>query len=123
MTPEERAAMSNRDLQGKTVMIATTDRFFASHITRALEDLGASVVFTDRSAHHPSSVSVIADEVEKRWPKIDALIIHNSNIELPEPDATALELTKGLGETRPVIVCDSCGNKTDIQRLRDAGAK
>ena len=111
------------DLKEKTVMIATPDRFYASQIKAKIEGLGATVVFSDDSPHYPGNIPSISDEVEKHNPKIDALIIFNSNIELPESQSAALELTKRFKESRPVIVCDTCNHVADIQHLQDAGAK
>lgn len=114
---------SDVSLKGKTVMIATDTTDIAEYLQMSLENMGANVVFSERSPSLSSSVPVISEEVEKHSPKIDALIIFNSNIELPERRATALELIKRLKGSRPVIVCDSCENRVDIQELENAGAK
>jgi hypothetical protein len=115
--------MPQVDLKGKTVMISTRDSFYAQHNKEKMEGLGATVVFSHDSPDHPGNIPSISDEVEKHNPKIDALIIFNSNIELLEPQTVALEMKNRFKKSCPVIVCDDCNRVADIQPLQDAGAK
>jgi len=111
------------DLKGKTVMVAAADKYAARHLAKELEKLGATVVYSKRSPHHPGAVPVIEEEVKNHVPKIDALIIHVSNVELEESHDTAVQLIQNLKAHCPVIVCDFCKSKVAIQGLQEAGAK
>jgi len=115
--------MPETDLKGKTVMIATTGKTQTPSVQYALEGRGATVVFSGHAPHDRSSIPLISGEIEKHKPKIDALVIHNTNTEWEDGLTTVLELTGRLKKALPVIVCDSCYDHTYIRRLRDVEAK
>ena len=115
--------MKQPRLDGKTVMIATSDRFYAGPLKDKLEDLGGTVLFSNDPPHGRDNVASIAAEVgvgEK--PNVDALIIHHSNVRLEESRDTAIALTNQFKSAIPVIVSDVGARMTDMTEIRNAGA-
>src|ERR1035441_5432441 len=64
----------------------------------------------------------VGDSVEKEKPKIDAVVLHNMDIQQESARNAAVTLTKRIKEKCPVIISDGCESKVAIQPLHDAGA-
>lgn len=116
--------MARADLTGKTVMIAEgkSDKLLAD-LAKELEGQGAKVVVSQHSATHPDNVQLIADEIAAHQPKIDALVLHDTDTDRKESQITAIALTKKFKGELPVVVHDWHSHLLPIQAIESAGAK
>ena len=110
--------MGKVDLNGKNVMIATTNWHGALKIMADLKERGANVVICDHSPE--GGDDRIVDDIEKRVPKVDALIIHNPASDKVAPLYTAVRLAKRLAEHVTVVVCDCSDYKAHEIKLNGA---
>ena len=125
--------MPKSDLEGKTVMIAqgsgnrqvSCNGELFSSLKSTLEQKGATVVLSKHSPMELQSVPLIAEEVARHEPKIDALIVHNSDLTRTESGNVAVNLVKQLNNTLPVIVHDwnDTVNFEAIKSIRGGGGK
>jgi hypothetical protein len=107
------------DLNGKVIVIATTDKSSAWEMKWELEHRGGTVIF---SKHSPEAASEsIVKEVESYNPAPDALILHNSDIDKLRCQYMALEIAKNWARSLPIIVCD-CSELLSLE-IQDARGK
>jgi hypothetical protein len=113
------------DLKGKTVMIL--DGGFNSSLldslSETLRNRGANIVLGSYSAWKPGEIDLICDEVKQHEPKIDAVIINNTDLTRRDALLTAIGVATTLKTSMPVIAHDFLCKAADMQLVQAAGAE